>query len=94
MKKVLFIATLFLSLVSCDNKTPQQRAQERINQMNAESLKKEQYVDSLVRVAYGNGDSKYMKQNRLNAIDLLEKEVPSTKPILDSLRNEIYQGNF
>ena len=94
MKKTIMTAIIIFSLFSCNSKTPEQRAQEAMDRYNTEQLKKEVYRDSLVSVACGIGENKYRKQNRLNAIDLLEKDYPDLKPKLDSLRNAIYQGNY
>lgn len=94
MKNILLIFCVILSFASCGEKSSQQLVQEQVDKYNADTRKNELYIDSLVSVAYGNGKYKYLKENRLNAINLLEKETPGQKPTLDSLRNTIVTGNY
>jgi len=76
---LLFVATALFA--SCDNRTPQQKAQDEYNKEKTEQQSKtmvrEQYMDSLVNVASGVGEFKYMRENRLNALRILKKEYPN-----------------
>jgi len=93
MRKLILI--IFVgSLLSCDNRTTQQKALDEYNHEKAEMLKYERYIDSLVNVAYGVGDFRYQREERYNAIDILKKEYPQISYKLDSIRVELYKGNF
>ena len=91
-KHFLGLSLLCIALFSCNQKTPQQIAQEAVDRMNAESRHKEVYLDSLLTVAMGNDGYKYMKENRLNAIEKLRVEVPSMSLKWDSLAIDVYKN--
>lgn len=80
MKKVIVLFSLILTLYSCDQRTPQQKAEDEYNQEVAErdaaQMNREHVMDSLVNVASGVGEYKYQKTNRLNALKILKKEYP------------------
>jgi len=80
MKKIIFLLSIIFLSVSCDNRTPQQKAQDEYNQEVAErdaaQMEREHKIDSLVNVAGGLGEYKYQRANRLNALKILKKEYP------------------
>lgn len=85
MKKLLLLPMLFFLLVSCNNKSPEQHINELFEKQKQESMRKEIYVDSLLKVAYGMGEYQYLKENRLNALEKLRQELPEMNAKWDSI---------
>lgn len=92
--RFLLIVSLCFLLFSCDNRSKKQKVDDRMKEMQAKEMHDEVRVDSLLKVAYGYGDFKYMKENRLNAIDILNKEYPDLSGRLDSVKNAILSGDY
>lgn len=85
MKKILLVATLILLFTGCNKKSPEQLAQEKLDEIHRNTMRQEIVSDSLLKVAMGIGGYKYMTQNRLNAIKELRKMFPGMKKEHDSL---------
>lgn len=97
MKNLIIISILIICFASCDNRTSEQRALDSYNQEKLLEMERELKIDSLVNVAYGVGEYKYMKQNRLNAIEELMSEYSDNNSLIfsfDSLKTEILKGNY
>ncbi len=95
MKIVYLSVCLFF--LSCDNRTSEQKVNDSLNDRYEKEMKTEAYVDSLVRVAYGDGDNKYLTKNRINAIEKLKVEFSGNDSIqtkLESLKLEIINGDY
>jgi hypothetical protein len=93
MKKLTILIALF-SLIACTQKTPQQKADEEFRKVKANRMQHELYIDSLVNVAYGMGNFKYLTENRLAAIKILKTEYPNLSQKFDSLEMAIRLGNY
>jgi hypothetical protein len=80
MNKAFILLSILFLLVSCDNRTPKQKASDEYNKevamQDAAKMEKEHIIDSLVNVAGGLGEYKYQRANRLNALKILKKEYP------------------
>lgn len=100
MKKFMILLSLisFMSISCGDNRTPQQIATDEFNQEQAanknKAMRLEIYTDSLLNIAVGTGKYKYMRENRLNAIELLKKEYPELRNKWDSIKITIIKGEF
>lgn len=94
--KQIVIGAFILVFLSCDNRTSEQKVNDSLNDRYEKEMKTEAYVDSLVRVAYGDGENKYLTKNRINAIEKLKVEFSGNDSIqtkLESLRLEIINGD-
>ena len=91
MKKLSFIIFAFTMLISCDIKTPEQRAKEAFEAEKQAGMRHEIYIDSVLNVALGKGKYEYMPENRRNAIKILRKELPAMNDKWDILEQKIYQ---
>lgn len=99
MKKLLFllIATLLIVTSCGENKTPEQRALDEYNKEQSDkktqNMKHEKYIDSLVNIASGVGEYKYMRTNRLNALEILKKEYPTMSEAWKKIEADIESLN-
>lgn len=93
MKKVLFFASVVCFLLgSCNTKTPEQAAKEALErdmqEMNANQMKHEKYMDSLVNVAAGL-DGETLVANRKHALSILRSEYPQLSEKWDKMEISI-----
>ena len=94
MKKLLLFASLVLVvfLGSCNTKTPEQAAQESFEQEmkenEANEMKHEKYIDSLVNVAAGL-DGETLVANRKHALSILRSEYPQLSDKWDKMEVSI-----
>lgn len=93
MKKVLILASVSCVLLgSCNTKTPEQAAKESLEremqEMNANQMRHEKYIDSLVNVAAGL-DGESLVANRKNALSILRSEYPQLSDKWDKMEISI-----
>lgn len=98
MKKCLFSLGLlvgFCLLVSCNSKSPEQAAQEAVEremqEMDANQMKHEKYIDSLLNVATGL-DGQTLVANRRHALSILRSEYPQMSEKWDKVEISISNG--
>jgi len=99
MKKLMFLLfVISFMLISCDNRSPTQKATDEYNAQKtaqrAKAMKHEKYIDNLVNIAAGMGEYKYMRENRLNAIDILKKEYPTLIEKWNEYETAILAGDY
>lgn len=91
MKKLLIAFFAVAVLAAChENKTPEQLAEEKIEKMEQERMKREVYIDSLFKVAVGL-EGAHMQANRQHALDILKKEYPEKLETWAAVQNSIYE---
>lgn len=87
----MFVSACLL-LASCDTKTPEQAAQESVEremqEMNADQMRHEKYIDSLVNVASGL-DGENFVANRRHALSILRSEYPQLSDKWDKMEISI-----
>lgn len=93
MKKVLFFASVACVLLgSCNTKSPEQAAQESFEQEmkenEANQMKHEKYIDSLVNVATGL-EGETLVSNRRHALSILRSEYPQMNDKWDKVEVSI-----
>ena len=92
MKKLLSLILFIVALTSsCDNRTPEQKAQDRYNAIKQDGMKRELYIDSLLNVAVGIGKYEFMIENRKNALRILKEEYPTMKERWDSIEVSLHR---
>lgn len=96
MKKVFAFASLLCVLLgACNSKTPEQAAQEAVEremqEMDANQMKHEKYIDSLVNVATGL-DGQTLVANRRHALSILRSEYPQMSEKWDKVEISISNG--
>lgn len=84
---IFFIITVFV-FIGCNTKTPQEKAQEIFEKEKQDKLKREVYIDSLVNVASGL-EGAALRENRRNALKILEKEYPELQNTWDKVNESI-----
>jgi len=93
MKKVFAFASLLCVLLgACNTKTPEQAAQESFEQEmkenEANEMRHEKYIDSLVNVASGL-DGENLVANRRHALSILRSEYPQLSDKWDKMEISI-----
>ena len=92
MKRVFFASVMCVLLGSCNTKTPDQAAKEALErdmyEMNANQMKHEKYMDSLVNVAAGLGGVTLFA-NRKHALSILRSEYPQLSEKWDKMEISI-----
>ena len=93
MKKVFVFASLLCVLFgACNTKTPEQAAQESLEQEmkenEASQMRHERYIDSLVNVASGL-DGESLISNRRHALSILRSEYPQLSEKWDKMEVSI-----
>jgi len=93
MKRIILLLSISALFFGCDNRTPQQKAQDEFNSEQKEFKEKEikhkKYIDSLVNVAGGMTDERFIIKDRMNALSVLKKDYPELKDEFDNLEKSI-----
>lgn len=79
----------FICFIGCDSKTPEQRVKYESDMARNDRMKREVYIDSVVNVALGVGKYEHMRENRINALNILKEEYPSMTQKWDSIEISI-----